>query len=240
MTIASIRSSLLALGDEKNAAFVAHLIPGLDPRVAIGVRTPELRALARQLLREHPEDARAFLADLPHELHEENMLHSFLLGQEQEADAAFDCVRTFLPYVTNWAVCDSLAPAGFAHDLDRLEREAEQWITARGPHTLYTRRFGVCMHMRHFLSERFRPEFLNLVASIDTGEYYLRMVVGWYFAEALARQPHAALMWLTQDRLELSLRRTAIRKAIESRKIPEETKALLRKVRDDLPRTERS
>lgn len=237
MTLAPIRSQILALADEGNAAFVARLIPGLDPSVTVGARNPALRRLATSLRRSRPDEAREFLAELPHGLHEENMLHAFLLGLEKEPEAAFEGVEAFLPFVTNWAVCDALAPAGFARDRQRLEGEAARWIASEA---VYTTRFGVCMHMRHFLGERFRPEFCALVGGIDAEEYYLRMVVAWYFAEALVKQSEAALPWFLEDRLPLPVRRMAIRKALESLRIPAATKARLREVRDGLPRAGRA
>lgn len=235
MTIPSLREELLALADEGNAAFLAKLIPGLNPEAIIGARNPALRALAKKLLRERPDEALAFLAELPHGLHEENMLHSFLLGLEKSPDAAFSGVERFLPFVDNWAVCDSLAPAGFARDLERLEGEAEAWVGA-GQQAPYTVRFGICMHMGHFLKEHFRPDFLSLIAGIASEEYYVRMAQGWYFAEALAKQPDSALPWFLEDRLPLPVRRKAIQKAVESYRIPSETKDVLRVVRAGLPR----
>lgn len=234
MTHEPIRRRLLALADEKNAAFAASLIPGLAPERILGCRNPALRALAKDLRLKEPEAVEDFLAELPHELHDEDMLHAFLLGLEPDPNSAFVQVESFLPHIANWAVCDGLSPRGFAKDLPRLESETERWLASE--HT-YTRRFGICMHMAHFLGERFRPEFLALIGGIESNEYYVQMAQGWYFATALAKQPEAALPWLVEDRLALPVRRKAIRKSIESFRVSEGTKALLRDVRAGIPRT---
>lgn len=233
MTIASIRADLLALADEGNARFAASLIPGLNPERILGCRNPALRSLAKELHRSRPEEAESFLDDLPHELHDEDMLHAFLLGLERDPDEAFRRIEEFLPRVSNWAVCDGLNPVGLKKALGRLEAECERWISSGAT---YTRRFGICMHMQHFLGERFRPEFLALIGEVDSNEYYVRMGQGWYFATALAKQPEATLPWLMEDRLPTPVRRRAIQKSIESHRIPAETKALLKSVRVGLPR----
>lgn len=233
MTAELIRRRVLALADEGNARFAASLIPGLEPTRILGCRNPALRALAKELRKTEPEAVEAFLAELPHELHDEDMLHAFLLGLETKPDLALAKTQSFLPHVKNWAVCDALSPKGFTKDLGRLEFEAKRWLASE--HT-YTRRFGICMHMTHFLGEAFRPEFLALIGSLDSEEYYVHMAQGWYFATALAKQPEAALPWLVEDRLPTPVRRKAIQKSIESFRVPDETKTVLRRVRESLPR----
>lgn len=233
MTIASIRADLLALADEGNARFAASLIPGLNPERILGCRNPALRSLAKELHRSRPEEAESFLDDLPHELHDEDMLHAFLLGLERDPDEAFRRIEEFLPYIADWAVCDGLNPVGLKKAPERLEVGCERWISSGAT---YMRRFGICMHMQHFLGERFRPDFLALIGRIDSDEYYVLMGQGWYFATALAKQPEATLPWLVEDRLPTPVRRRAIQKSIESHRIPAETKALLKSVRAGLPR----
>ncbi|MBJ2329452.1 DNA alkylation repair protein [Schaalia cardiffensis] len=233
MTAELIRRRLLALADEGNARFAASLIPGLEPTRILGCRNPALRALAKELCKTEPEAVEVFLAKLPHELHDEDMLHAFLLGLETKPDLALAKTQSFLPHVKNWAVCDALSPKGFTKDLGRLELEAKRWLASE--HT-YTCRFGICMHMTHFLGETFRPEFLALIGSLDSEEYYVHMAQGWYFATALAKQPEAALPWLVEDRLPTPVRRKAIQKSIESFRVPDETKTVLRRVRESLPR----
>lgn len=233
MTRELIRRRLRALADEKNAAFAASLIPGLAPDRILGCRNPALRGLAKELRAREPEAVGEFLGELPHGLHDEDMLHAFLLGLEADPNSAFVQVESFLPHIANWAVCDGLSPRGFAKDLPRLESETERWLASE---RVYTRRFGICMYMAHFLGERFRPELLALIGGIESNDYYVQMAQGWYFATALAKQPEAALPWLVEERLPLPVRRKAIQKSIESFRVPDETKALLRRVRAGLPR----
>ncbi|QWW19588.1 DNA alkylation repair protein [Schaalia sp. 19OD2882] len=222
------------LADADNAAFLARLVPTIDPARIKGARNPALREIAKRAWRDRREEALAFLDALPHATLDEDLLHSFLIAQERDLDTVYMRIDAFLPYVDNWASCDSLSPKALAKDPERLEVSIRRWI---GPDSaVYTRRFAVCMLMEHFLREHFRPEFHALVAGIESDEYYLHMVQGWYFATALAHQPEETLPWLVEGRLPPAARRKAIQKSLESLRIPDTTKDLLRQVRAGLPR----
>lgn len=222
------------LADPENAVFVARLIPTIDPARITGARTPALRARAKDLWRNHREDAVNFLDHLPHDFLEEDLLHGLLIALETDPEVVWRRVEEFLPHIDNWAACDIFSPKALATDLCRLEKAIRRWAEADQP--LYTRRFAVCMLMEHFLSDNFRPEFHELVAGIESEEHYLQMVQGWWFATAMAKQPDATLPWLVEDRLSLPVRRKAIQKTIESLRVPPEVKDLLRQVRSSLPR----
>ncbi|MDO4259238.1 MAG: DNA alkylation repair protein [Actinomycetaceae bacterium] len=228
------RDDLMDIADADNAAFVARLIPTIAPERIIGARTPNLRKLAKSLWKSRPTEASAFLNALPHALLEEDLLHAFFIGQEKDPDRAFALVNEFLPHVDNWAVSDSLSPKALATDIPRLEEEIRHWIAADQP--LYTRRFGVCMLMEHFLGEHFHLKYHEWVASIESEEYYLHMVQGWYFATAMAKQPDHTEIWLTTDRLPVPVRRKAIQKSIESYRVDSEAKERLRAARATIPR----
>lgn len=236
MNTTDISSRLQELADADHAHFLASHIPHLDASTIIGARNPAMRKLARSLWKEDREAVERFLEDLPHDLFEENMLHAFFLDHVRDIKESFDLVERFLPFVDNWAVCDALNPGGFSTDLARVEQRATEWIASE--HT-YTRRFGVCMHIQHFLNDAFQPEFLTLVGGISSQEYYIHMVQGWYFATALALQPEATLPWLLEDRLSAPVRRKAIQKSIESFRVDEGTKDLLRAARAQIPRSPR-
>lgn len=221
-----IRQRLLALRDEPYAAFQRRLIPSLSPERIIGVRTPALRALARELAGTAQADV--FLASLPHELFEENQLHAFLFERIASFPECLAAVEGFLPFVDNWATCDQLPPPCFTRHAGELREPARRMMADAHP---YTVRFGLGLLMRHFLGEHFEPGVLEEAAAVRSEEYYVRMMVAWLFATALDKQYDAALPYVDKERLDAWTRRKAIQKALESRRIDEARKAELRVLR---------
>ena len=198
----------------------------VPPETVIGVRVPALRRLAKQLA--GTPQAEAFLQELPHTYYEENNLHAFLLESIRDYDAALAATEKFLPYIDNWATCDSFCPKVFAKHKEELLPVLRRWMASDHP---YTVRYGMEMLMRYYLDEDFRPEHLAWAAAVHSGEYYINMMRAWYFATALAKQPEAALPWLTERRLDVWTHNKTIQKAVESSRIPAETKAFLRTLR---------
>ena len=222
----TIQERLNALRDEKNAAFLARLIPNLPPESILGARTPDLRRLAREL--RGTEEAARFLEALPHRLFEENQLHAFLIAEIRDYERCLREVERFLPFVDNWATCDGLRPKVFQKHRAELIEEVKRWLASGDT---YTVRFGLGMLMTHWLDAEFRPEFLDWAAAVRSEEYYVRMMLAWYFATALAKQYEAALPVLEQRRLDPWTHNKTIRKAAESFRVPEEHKAVLRTLR---------
>lgn len=208
--------------DETYAAFSAKLIPTVEPDRFIGVRSPQLRSIAKEL----KNNASEFLMALPHRYHEENMLHAYLLCVGSDYATVVEQTERFLPFVDNWAVCDSLAPRAFARHKAELLPRIEKWMSAEHE---YTVRFGIGTLMRHYLDADFRPEYLRRVAEIHRNEYYIKMMQAWYFATALAKQWDATLPML--DTLEPWVRAKSIQKAIESFRVSPDHKDLLRTLR---------
>lgn len=221
-----IRARLFALQDEGYRAFHSRLMPTVPPETVIGVRVPALRRLAKRLA--GTPQAEAFLQELPHIYYEENNLHAFLLESILDYDAALAATEKFLPYIDNWATCDSFCPKVFAKHKEDLLPVLRRWMASDHP---YTVRYGMEMLMRYYLDEDFRPEHLAWAAAVHSGEYYINMMRAWYFATALAKQPEAALPWLTARRLDVWTHNKTIQKAVESSRIPAETKAFLRTLR---------
>lgn len=221
-----IRARLFALQDEGYRAFHSRLMPTVPLETVIGVRVPALRRLAKQLA--GTPQAEAFLQELPHTYYEENNLHAFLLESIRDYDAALAATEKFLPYIDNWATCDSFCPKVFAKHKEELLPVLRRWMASDHP---YTVRYGMEMLMRYYLDEDFRPEHLAWAAAVHSGEYYINMMRAWYFATALAKQPEAALPWLTERRLDVWTHNKTIQKAVESSRIPAETKAFLRTLR---------
>ena len=221
-----LTEKLLSMQDVPYRDFQRKLIPGLAPETIIGVRMPQLRRLARQL-RGTPEAA-DFMAALPHRFFEENQVHAGLIMQEKDFDACLALVDNFLPYVDNWATCDQLSPKALQTDLPRLMDSIRAWLASDHP---YTVRFGVNCLMQWYLGDAFDPSVLEMVATLQHEDYYVRMGVAWYFATALALQYDAALPYIEQRRLEPWTHNKAIQKAIESRRITTAQKAALRAMR---------
>ena len=220
---ARIRARLFAMQDLKYRDFTAKLTPTVPPERIIGVRTPELRKYAVELSK--TEDAAAFMAALPHLYQEENNLHAFLIERIADYDACVAALDAFLPYVDNWATCDSMSPKCLKKQLPRLTGEIRRWMASDW---VYTVRFGMGMLMRHFLDDAFDPACLDWVAALRSEEYYINMMIAWFFATALAKQWDATLPYIERRRLEPWVHNKAIQKAIESFRIPEDRKNLLR------------
>ena len=218
----TIQERLFALRDETYAAFSAKLIPTVEPDRFIGVRSPQLRSIAKEL----KNNASEFLSALPHRYHEENMLHAYLLCVGSDYATVVEQTERFLPFVDDWAVCDSLAPRAFARHKAELMPRIEKWMSAEHE---YTVRFGIGTLMRHYLDADFRPEHLCRVAEIHRNEYYIKMMQAWYFATALAKQWDAMLPML--DSLEPWVRAKSIQKALESFRVSPDHKDLLRTLR---------
>lgn len=219
----TVQTRLFELQDLKYRDFQCKLMPTVDPETVIGVRTPELRKLAKEFSKE-PEAAE-FAKILPHRYYEENNLHGFLIETIKDYDQAVAAVDEFLPYVDNWATCDMISPKVFKKHLQELLEKIKEWL--KSEHT-YTIRFGAEMLMRFYLDEQFKPEYMELVAGVKSQEYYVNMMIAWYFATALAKQYDAVLPYIEQHRLNTWTHNKAIRKAIESYRIADEQKAYLR------------
>ena len=206
--------------------FHAGLMPTVEKEKIIGVRTPQLRSLAREM-RDKPEAA-AFMQSLPHTYYEENNLHGMLISQEMDYARTVALLRAFLPYVDNWATCDLIRPKAFRSRPAPLLPQLREWLSSSHPFTV---RFGMEMLMMYYLDDAFSPEQLTWVAEAETEEYYVQMMTAWYFATALAKQYDAAVFFLKQRRLSAWTHRKTIQKAVESNRISQEKKAYLRSLK---------
>ena len=226
-----IVKELFALQDEKYGTFQAKLIPNIDPDSIIGVRTPALRAFAKELAKEAAKDEakaadiEAFLADLPHRYFDENQLHAFIISLEKDFEKCIEEVEAFLPHVDNWATCDQLSPKAFKKQPQKLLPYIRTWIKSD---ETYTVRFAIGMLMEHFLGELFDTEYADMVAAVRSDEYYINMMIAWYFATALAKQYDAVIPYIANKRLDDWTHNKAIQKSVESYRITPEQKAYLK------------
>ena len=218
-----ILAGLFSLQDPGYRAFQSRLIPTVDPDSIIGVRTPALRKYAKELAK-NPEVS-LFLSALPHAWFDENQLHAFLISEEKDFDTCVRKVNRFLPYIDNWATCDQLSPRVFRKHRDELLPQIQIWLRSN---RTYTIRFGIGMLMQHYLDDHFDPAYPELVAGIRSEEYYVNMMIAWYFSTALAKQYAQIVPYFETPRLDPWTHNKAIQKAVESFRITAEQKTYLR------------
>lgn len=222
----TIREQLLALQDLDYKDFHIKLIPTVCPDTVIGVRTPELRKKANELWKAGL--AEDFMKNLPHEMYEENNLHGFFIEKIKDFEEALSALDRFLPYVDNWATCDMMRPKVLGKYPDRLYEKIREWLQSDA---VYTVRFGLGMLMQHFLGVNFTPEALSLAAAVKSGEYYVNMMIAWFFATALAKQYEAAIPYIENQSLDKWIHNKTIQKAIESSRITPEQKTYLKNLK---------
>lgn len=219
----NIRARLFAMQDLKYRDFHAKLMPTVEKEKIIGVRVPDLRRFAKEAAKD--PDIGDFLRELPHTYYEEDNVHAFVLEQIRDFDACLSAVEAFLPYVDNWATCDMMTPKVFKKHPGELLPAVTRWLASK---ETYTVRYGIGMLMNVYLDENFQPEYLRMAAEVRSQEYYVKMMVAWYFATALAKQYEAAVPWLEEGRLDVWTHNKTIQKARESRRITPEQKEYLK------------
>ena len=218
-----LRTRLIGASEPDFADFQRRLMPTVSPERVLGVRTPILRRLARELFG-HP-GREAFMRELPHVYFEENNIHAFMIERITDFDECVRALDIFLPHVDNWATCDQMNPRVLETRPDELYALALRYISSD---ETYRVRFGVVTLMRYFLDERYTEEVSERVCAIRSDEYYVKMAVAWYFATALAKQYCSAVRFIEDRRLDGEAHAKAIRKAIESLRVTPEHKAYLR------------
>ena len=223
-----IADRLMELRDDAYAEFQSKLIPGVECDRIIGVRVPMIRALAKKLLKESPSEVDSFIQDLPHRYYDENMLHAVLISETKGYEESIKRIDDFLPYVDNWAVCDSLLPKTFKKSRLSLMKKIEEWSASD---KTYTCRFGIKMLMTHYLDEEYESEYLAIPAGIKSEEYYINMMIAWFYATALAKQWDDTIVYLENNALDEWVHNKAIQKARESYRIKPEQKEHLKSLR---------
>ncbi len=221
MTTEELRERLFSLQDEKYRDFQRKLIPNIPGESIIGVRTPELKKLAKEM----SGGAEEFLAQLPHRYFEENQLHAFLISGMKDFGECIRRLEEFLPYVDNWATCDQMSVKAFKKHTGELIEHIRRWISSG---RTYTVRFGIGCLLSFYLDGEFREEYLEMAAGVRSEEYYVNMMTAWYFATALAKQYDSALPYIENRRLDEWTHRKAIQKALESYRVTDEQKEYLR------------
>lgn len=217
---------LIEVRDDAYRAFQAKLVPNIPPETILGVRTPELRKIAKEVY--DSRDCGAFLHDLPHRYYEENLIHFFILAMLRDFDECISEVDAFLPYVDCWPVSDQATPKSFRKNHKELLPYIRKWIASEH---VYTARFGIRMLMNEFLDADFKEEYSELVAAKKGEDYYLKMMIAWYFATALAKRYDETVPYLENRRLDDWIHRKTIQKAVESYRVSDAHKEYLRSLR---------
>lgn len=214
--------------DAENRDFLKKLIPTVSEDRILGIRTPILRKYAKELHNTRKAPAEDFLRDLPHFYFDENNLHAFLIEQVKDYHRAMELTEAFLPFIDNWATCDSFSPKIFKKYPDEIYRYVLQWIKSEAT---YIRRFAIGLLLSWYLDEHFDSKHLLLAAGADSDEYYVKMMIAWYFSTALVKQYDAAIAFFTERRLDKWTHNKALQKAVESRRISEEKKIYLKSLK---------
>ena len=222
----SVYERLISYKDEKYREFQSKLVPNIDKETIIGVKTPEMRRIAKEIF--STEEASIFLETLPHKYYEENLIHFFLISKIKDFDECIKEVERFLPYINCWPVCDQATPLVFRKNHSKLLPLIKKWI---GSDHIYTARFGIRMLMNEFLNDDFKEEYLELVSSKSGDDYYLKMMIAWFFATALAKQYDATIKYIENRCLDPWVHLKTIQKAVESYRVSDEHKEYLKKFR---------
>ena len=218
-----IVKELFRMQDKDYALLQAKILPTVAADRIIGVRTPALRTFAKSLYKDKDKDA--FLSCVPHQYFDEDQLHAFVISLEKDFDKCIAEVGAFLPFIDNWATCDQLSPKAFKKEPEKLLPYIHTWIKSE---KTYTVRFAIGMLMQHFLDDRFDTKYADMVAEVRSEEYYVNMMIAWYFATALAKQYDAVLPYLQGKRLADWVHNKAIQKSVESYRITPEQKEYLK------------
>ena len=222
----NIQKKLFRLQDVGYGDFHSKLMPNIAREKIIGIRVPVLRRFVKELSEAEKED---FLQQLPHNYYEENNLHGLIIMESRDYGSCIGELERFLPYIDNWATCDMLRPKILRKHLPELLEKIYKWLASEDT---YTVRLAIGFLMSFYLDdEAYQREYLAKVAEVSSQEYYVRMMVAWYFATALAKQYPDALPYMQKGRLEEWTRRKAIQKALESRRVSSEHKEHLRNFR---------
>ncbi len=218
-----LREELFKMRDDKYREFHYKLIPTVDKESIIGVRMPELRKIAKNYFKSGEYEN--YLKQLPHKYYEENNIHAFLIEQIKDFDKVIFETERFLPYIDNWATCDTFSPKVYKNNKEKLLLYIKKWIKSD---RTYTVRYAIGLLMKFYLDEDFKPEYNKMVNDVKSDEYYVNMMIAWYFATALAKQYDKTIPYIKEHKFDKWINNKIIQKAVESYRIDKETKEMLK------------
>lgn len=220
-----IQKELFKMQELKMKDFNSKLIPNIEKENFIGIRTPKLRKFAKEIYKNNKDEVDTFLNSLPHKYIEENFLHGFLIDNLKDFDDTLKHTEKFLPFIDNWANCDSFNPKIFKKNKEKIYEKIKIWIKSNHE---YTVRYAIGLLLSNYLDEDFKEEHLEMVVNIKRDEYYIKMMVAWYFSFALIKQYESTIPYIQQKKLEKWTHNKTIQKAVESFRIDNETKKYLK------------
>ena len=221
-----ILDKLFKLRDKKYVDFHGKLIPNIPREKIIGVKIPKMRKLAKEYSKS--EESKLFLNDLPHKYYDENLLHGIIISEMKDYGECARELDKFLPFVDNWAVCDTISPKVFKNNKEKLIEKIKIWTSSK---KTYVCRFGILMLMKHFLDDDFAPEYLETILNIKSDEYYVKMMIAWFFATALSKHWNETIVYLEKEKLDVWIHNKIIQKARESYRITTQQKEYLKSLK---------
>lgn len=224
--IDQITNKLLLLQDLNYREFHAKLIPNVSKESIIGVKNPNVKQVAKEIIKNHDEEL--FIGNLPHKYYEENNLHSYIICECKDYNKTIKLLDDFLPYVDNWATCDIITPKIFKKNRDKLLTEIERWINSNNTYII---RFGIKMLMNFFLDDEFKKEYLDIPLKIKSNEYYVNMMIAWFYSTALAKQYEETIKIIESKKLNKWIHNRSIQKALESYRVDNDKKTYLRSLK---------
>lgn len=217
-----IREYLLSKQDIKYRDFTLPLIPNVDEKTFIGVRLPAIKKYAKEL----DEKSRIeFLNSLPHQYHEENLLHAYILSNIKDYETFINYVNVFLPFVTNWSVSDTICNKYLIKYRNQLIKEVYKWLKSD---ELYRVRYAVKCLMNYYLGDDFKKEHIEHVEQVKLDDYYIKMMIAWYLATGLAKNYDSFVKVIEEKKFDAFTHNKAIQKAIESYRVSDEHKDYLK------------
>lgn len=224
-TPAEIRTYLESISEEKHRLFTAKLIPTIDSAQILGIRMPIIRNLAKRLAKENPTLVKAFMADVPHRYHEEDLIHTSLFDHLPDFHSALTALDTFRPYITNWATCDSVRLPLFKKHTAELLPYVYRWLKSEEPYTI---RLGLLMLLNYYTQDKYEAEHLDYITAIHNDDYYVKMGMAWYLSMVLVHHYDEVLAYLKENHLSPWVHNKTIQKAVESYQLSDDQKVELK------------
>lgn len=224
MTKIEIKKELRALADEKYKTFHSALLPGTEN--ILGVRIPQLRALAKQIAKQN--DWRPFVESEHTEYYEETMLQGMIIGiARMDVEEQMKYVRLFVPRIDNWAVCDIVC-GELKSAVRKGNEQVWQFIQ---PYLLsdkeFELRFGIVM-LFHYIDDEHIEQILQYTETFHHEGYYARMAIAWMLSICFVRFPSETMKYLKQSTLDNWTYNKALQKIIESLRVDKEAKDTIR------------
>lgn len=216
-------NELYSLQDLKYKEFHSKLI--MSDKL-IGVRTPELKRIAKAIARSNYED---FFRENKHELYEENLVHGLVLGYlKLDFNELKPLVDEFIPYIDNWAVCDTTVANLKVYKKNKTKdivfNEIKKYLNSENP---WINRFGYVLLLEYFIEEKYMDEIFELCENYKE-HYYVKMAIAWLISMCYIKYKGRTITFLKKNKLDVWTHNKAIQKIIDSYRVDNMDKVILR------------